>query len=211
MRLRRFITERVADSDAGATGKEFEILFKQGLEMVGLEHSTDREKGWDIKSGGGWKRGLSNKPINIKVSTAVWAFSASELYEMLPWDKMPESYDLDKAAAKVKRFLNKRGINKVIFLKPKDITVQKNIVRAVRQKDKKALNDIFKGKNFIAGDLRGYKVRVLSSNGKRVTSVALDAGGKVFVRSEKPRDINGTITVTFRSPTNFGGKEVSLK
>jgi hypothetical protein len=34
----------------------------------------------------------------------------------------------------------------------------------------------------------------------------IDSGGKVFMRSEKPRTLGGTMMVTFRTPTHVPGK-----
>ena len=41
--------------------------------------------------------------------------------------------------------------------------------------------------------------------GGRVSSVAIDSGGKVFMRSERPRELGGTMVVTFRTPSHIPG------
>ena len=61
-------------------------------------------------------------------------------------------------------------------------------------------------KNFYIEKLgSGWDVRVLTRD-NRVSSIAIDSGGKVFMRSEKPRKLGGTQMVTFRTPTHVPGK-----
>ena len=164
---------------------------------------------WDIKTiGTGWQRIITDKQVNIKVAGTKWMFGTSELYKLLPWDKLPDNFNADKAAAKVKRLLNKKGLSQIVYLKPKDKSIQTNIISAVDQKDVDKLEKLLVKKNFYIEKLgKSYKVRVLA-NKERVTSVAIDKGGKVFMRSEKPRSMQGTMMVTFRTPTVKLGKAV---
>ena len=112
-----------------------------------------------------------------------------------------KSFDAEKAAKKVKRIINKIGIADVVFLKPKGKDIQQKISNSVNNKDIETLEKLLVKKNFNAERLgRGYSVRVLTSK-DRVTSIAVDKGGKVFMRSEKPRKVGGSMMVAFRTPT----------
>lgn len=130
-------------------------------------------------------------------------FGSTELWDMLPWDKLPPSFESNKKKyeRKVKKFLNKLGLSKVIYLKPKSKEVQKEIIRAVNNKDVKNLDNLLTRDNFAVYKLgRNYDVRILT-DGKRVTSIAVDKGRKVFMRSEKPRPLGrSAMVVTFRAP-----------
>lgn len=196
--------------DSGFEGKTFEKVMVDGLKMIGLdfEENIANGPGWDIKTkGSGWNRLIDNSDVNIKVTGTKWMVSMVDLYKLLPWDKLPENYDKTKYEAKVKRLFNKNGFPDIVFLKPKSKDIQSKIIDAVRNKDKEELEKLFVKKNFYSEKLgKGYDVRVLD-NGERVTSVAVDKGGKVFMRSEKPRKLGGGYTVTFRTPTAKLGKQ----
>jgi hypothetical protein len=212
MKFEDFVNEETTDIvDTGKKGKQFENKFIKALEMVGLKFDVNNYAGamWDIKpKGKGWLNLFTETPVNIKVSGTKWMFGTSELNKMLPWEKLPEKFDNDKAAAKVKRFLNKKGLADVVYLKPVAKDVQNAIIDAVDNEDVDKLKMLLNKKNFYAEKLgRGYSVRVLSNN-ERVTSVAIDKDGKVFMRSEKPRKLGGTMMVTFRTPTTKLGKAV---
>jgi len=209
LRFSRYLYEKITDTDSGASGKKFESIFSQALKMVGLDFLSNivTGPGWDIKpQGDGWNRLISDTNVNIKVAGTKWMFSASELYSMLPWDGFAGEFDKDKAAAKVKRFINKRGISDIVFLKPNNKEIEQKIIAAVATKDIETLDKLLTKKNFYAEKLgRTFDVRILT-NDERVTSIALDKNGKVFMRSEKPRNLGGTVTVTFRTPTPKLGK-----
>lgn len=200
-------------SDFGKMGRKFEHVFMDACMMVGLDFHKNGFKGrvWDIHPvGKGWEKILSDENVNIKTGGTKWMFSSSELYKMLPWEKKPKDFDEKKAAAQVKRLLNKLGVANTVFLKPKSGKIQTAISNAVRDGDKKKLEELMVKKNFYAEKLgKGYNVRVLSDK-ERVTSIAIDKGGHVFMRSEKPRAIGagqGTVTVTFRTPTKKIGQD----
>jgi hypothetical protein len=207
MRLENYLIDEADIIDTGAKGKAFERIFVKALSLVGLEFDEQNYAGkvFDIKSkGNGWKKLFNNKNINIKVYGAKWMFSSSEMTSMLPWDtkKLPTDFNADKAASKVKRLFNKMGVDKVVFLKAKDKGIQTEIIKATAAEDVTRLKKLFQGTNFYSDQLTDYSVRVLHDT-ERVTSVAADKGGKVFLRSEKPRNIGagkGTVTVTFRTP-----------
>jgi len=210
LRFSRYLNETITDTeDTGAPGKKFENVFSQALKMVGLKFlsNTATGPGWDIKpQGDGWDRLISDTNVNIKVAGTKWMFSASELYSMLPWDGFTGEFNKEKAAAKVKRFINKRGISDIVFLKPNNKEIEQKIIAAVVAKDIETLDKLLTKKNFYAEKLgRTFDVRILT-NDERVTSIALDKNGKVFMRSEKPRNLGGTVTVTFRTPTPKLGK-----
>jgi hypothetical protein len=208
MKFENYLTEKSKDLDAGKQGKKFERVLGDALKMVGLDFDENASTGaiWDIKpKGQGWDRLISNKEVNIKLSRAKWMVGFSELYKMLPWDELPKNWDKgkdnEKYAKKVKRFFNKKGLNATAFLKAIDGDIEKQIIDATKKQDVATLKKLFTKKNFqVQGLGRNYDVRVLD-NGERVTSVAVDKGGKVFMRSEKPRAISGTTMVTFRTPT----------
>jgi hypothetical protein len=210
MRFITFLNEEIIDAeDWGSVGKKFEDTFSAACKLVGLkfQKNTKTGKSWDIHpTGDGWERLYSEKDVNIKVAGTKWMFGSSDLTKILPWENKPEDFDVEKAAKKVKRVVNKLGIPDVVFLKPKDKDIQQKITDAVRAKDIEALDKLMVKKNFNAEKLgRGYTVRVLTNN-ERVTSIAIDKGGKVFMRSEKPRKIGGSMMVTFRTPTAKIGK-----
>jgi hypothetical protein len=211
MKFKNFLDEETVEQpgpmvdvvDTGKKGKEFERKFMQALKMMKLDFDENHYAGrmWDFKpKGKGWEKIISDKPVNVKVAGTKWMFGTSALYKMLPWEKLPEDFDADKAAAKVKRFLNKKGLKDIVYMKPLDKDIEKRIKKAVDNKDIEGLKKIFIKKNFQVAKLgTTYKVRVLK-NKERVTSVAIDHGGKVFMRSEKPRNMKGTMMVNFRTP-----------
>jgi hypothetical protein len=210
MRFKSFLAEETSDIvDTGKKGKEFENKLVKALKMVGLKFEVNRYAGrmWDIKpTGDGWLRIISDKEVNIKVAGTKWMFGTSELYKMLPWEKLPDDFNKEKAEAKVKRFLNKKGLSQIVYLKPKDKMIQTEIISSVDQNDIEKLDALLVKKNFYVEKLgKGYQVRVLT-DGEKVTSVAIDKGGKVFMRSEKPRNMKGTMMITFRTPTAKLGK-----
>ena len=211
MRFYDYLEEKSIDIiDTGKKGKRFEHKLIKALEMVGLKFEANHYAGkmWDIKpTGKGWQKLIIDQPVNIKIATAKWMFGNSELYKMLPWDKLPEDFDADKAAMKVKRFLNKQGISDIVYLKPKDKMIQQQISDAVDNEDIKKLNTLLVKNNFYMEKLgKNYNVRILK-NDERVTSIAIDnKDGKVFMRTEKPRNMGagaGTTMVTFRTPKNY--------
>lgn len=202
MRFYDYLAEKNVDVDTGKQGKKFEKIFTDALELINLKFNQNAAGGaiWDIESKGtGWN--LPNEKINIKVSSATWMFASTELGEILPWDKADKNFDDKKLSTKIKRFLNKKGINNVVYLKPKDSKIQNKIISAVKNKDKKLLNNLFSDENFYVEKLgKNYQVRVLSKNNK-VSSVAVDKGGSVFMRTERPRKMGGSQNVVaFRAP-----------
>ncbi len=133
-------------------------------------------------------------------------FASKKLGEMLPWKGFKEFDDI-KAASKVKRFLNKLGINQVIYLKPKDQESQNKLISAVSKSNTIELNNILTKNNFYAEKLgKNYQVRVLTKD-DRVSSIVIDKGGHVFMRSERPREMGGSSgVVAFRTPSEKIGK-----
>ena len=203
--------------DWGKVGKKFEKIMIRALEIAGLNLDINNYAGkvWDIKpKGAGWNKRLSGKEINIKQSRTKWMFGSSELYNMLPWDGFKGKFDAKKAADKVKRFLKKRGIDKVIYLKPASAETQdkiKDIANSGSKKEGEAKKVLSKSDLYGEKLEGGFNVRVLTQpkdakDGGRVSSIAIDSGGKVFMRSEKPRKISGATMVTFRTPTVTPGK-----
>lgn len=207
--------------DWGKRGKRFEKVMIRALDLAGLDLEANNYAGstWDIKpKGAGWASGLSGKEINIKQARTKWMFGSSELYKMLPWDGFKGKFDVNKAAQKVKQFIKKKGIDKVIYLKPNSPDIQTKIrnvaddITIINADDKeKEAKDIFQKSNFYIEKLAGsWDVRILTqpkdaTDGGRVSSIAIDSGGKVFMRSEKPRILGGTMMVTFRTPSHVPG------
>lgn len=201
--------------DWGKVGKKFEAKMVRALQVAGLDFEENRYagSGWDIKpKGKGWTGKLSGKEVNIKQARTKWMFGSSELYKMLPWDGFKGKFDKEKAAKKVKQFLKKKGLDKIVYLKPNSPDVQskiKDIADANKDKEKES-KEVLSKKNFYIEKLGGsWSVRVLtrdgSNGGGRVSSIAIDSGGKVFMRSEKPRTLGGTMMVTFRTPSHVPG------
>ncbi len=210
IRFKQYFRETTRDTegmpifDTGGKGKQWEDTFIRACKMIGLDLKVNRGSGalWDLHAAGpGWTKVLGGRDINIKLARTKWMMSSSELVKMLPWQGFEGEFDNDKAAAKVKKFLNKRGMKQIVWMKPKSTAIEKAIKDALAAQDVNKLDELLVKNNFNHERLGNkYSVRVLD-NGKRVTSVAIDFGGKVFMRSEKPRDINKTATVTFRTPT----------
>jgi hypothetical protein len=204
--------------DVGKRGKSFEATLLKAFDLVGLKYRTNRVTGglWDVHpEGEGWERLVQNKDINIKVAGARWMFGAAEFTKILPWDEIKdlEAFDKDKAAAKVKKVIRRRGIHKALFLSPKTKDIEKQIDTAVQAKDVEALNKILIKKNFKLRKLGSkFEVRV-SIKDNRIGSIAVDSGGKVFMRSERPRMVAGSKLVGFRAPRDAlkRAKETKVK
>lgn len=219
MKFQTYITEKgkVVDAeDWGARGKKWEKTFMKACDLAGLKYQKNQVTGrlWDFHPvGKKWEKLLSDKDVNIKVYGTKWMFASSELYKELPWKELPEDFNEMKAVMKVKRILNKIGFNRVVFLKPKNKDVQSKIVQAVRNDDTFECERLLVKKNFLAKKIGNYSVRILT-NQERVTSIVIDIGGKVFMRSEKPRPMGSgkTMMVTFRTPTpKISDKEQNVK
>lgn len=196
--------EEVKDIDAGKKGKTFEKVFIKGLKLVGLDfiENAVTGPGWDIKTKGkDWHRLIADSDVNIKIFGTKWMISMSELYTLLPWDELPENFNKTIYEKKIKRLFNKKGINNIVFLKPKNEKVQKDIINAVNDKSIEILKKLLIKENFLYDKLgKNYEVRILTNKNK-VTSIAIDKNNKVFMRSEAPRKIGGSTTITFRTPT----------
>lgn len=190
--------------DPGLSGKKFERYFVKALRLIGLKFKENiaTGPGWDIHpTGGDWSKLITNKKVNIKVYGTKWMLSSSELYKMLPWDKLPKDFDREKYVKKIKSVFSKKGVSQIYFLKAKNKNIQEKIIEGVKAKDVEKVKKLLVKKNFIYEKLgRSYDVKILD-NGERVTSVAVLRKGKVFMRSEKPRKMGGVTTVTFRMPT----------
>jgi hypothetical protein len=207
MRLLKYIHENLKDTeDFGATGRKFEAEFVKALEKLDVDHKANVASGagWDIKSKGpDWVKLLMDKEINLKIFSAKWMFGSTDLTKMLPWDKPDEKFDKEKMEMRVKRYLNKKGLSDITFLKPKTADIQATILKAVRTEDIEKLKEVMVKKNFQFEKLgRTYDVRILQKKDGTVSSVAIDKGGKVFMRGEKPRKMGGSMLVAFKAPTN---------
>ncbi len=129
-------------------------------------------------------------------------FGSTYLAQILSWgEELPEDFDIEKHQQKVTRFINKIGIPSTVFLKPKNSEIEQQIIDAVKEEDVEKLNKIFVKKNFKAEKLtKQYDVRILTRDNK-ISSIAIDKAGKVFMRSEKPRKTGGSVLVAFRAPS----------
>lgn len=200
--------------DWGKSGKKFETKMIRTMDVAGLDFEENRYAGagWDVKpKGSNWITKLAGKDVNIKQAKTKWMFGSTELYKMLPWDGFKGKFDTDKAAKKVKAFIRKKGLDKIVYLKPNSPEIQSKITsiaadpKETKAKEKNA-KEVLSKKNFYIEKLApGWDVRVLTRDG-RVSSIAIDSGGKVFMRSEKPRPIGGSKMVTFRTPSHIPGK-----
>lgn len=183
--------------DTGASGKEFEQFFIQALHMSDLEFEINRSSGslWDIHpTEGDWTRILDDRDVNVKVARTKWLFGSALFGTILPWNDIGEDWDEIKYGKRVKRAINKLGVSDVLFLKPKDETIQNKIIAAVQKKDVNTLNTILTKNNFIAEKLgNNYDVRILTRN-NYITSIVLIKSGKVFARAERPRQVGGSAT-----------------
>lgn len=190
--------------DTGATGKQFEKIFKNSLMLVGLGFESNRGSGalWDIRpTTGDWTKLLNNAYVNIKISRTKWMWGSAELGRILPWDDKDENWNEDKYKNKVKRIINK-AVKDIIFLKPASNDIESSIIKFTAEKNVEELNKLFTKANFYAEKLgSSYDIRILS-RGNRITSIVIDKGGKPFMRSERPRKMGGSANfVAFRSDT----------
>jgi len=200
--------------DWGKNGKKFETKMVKAIDAAGLDVETNRYagRGWDIKpKGKDWTAKLSGKDVNIKQAKTKWMFGSTELAKMLPWDGFKGEFDVEAAEKKVKKFIQKMGLHKVVYLKPNTPEIQAKINdianddKETKAKENKA-KEVLSKKNFYIEKLApGWSVRVLTRD-NRVSSIAIDSGGKVFMRSEKPRMMGGSMTVAFRTPSHIPGK-----
>lgn len=176
--------------DWGKVGKRFEAKMIRALEIAGLDFEENRYagSGWDVKpKGTGWTSKLSGKEVNIKQARTKWMFGSSELYKMLPWDGFKGEFDAEKAAKKVKSFLKKKGLDKIVYLKPNSPEIQSKIRDIADDKTgkEKEAKEVMNKKNFYIEKLgSGWDVRVLTRD-NRVSSIAIDSGGKVFMRKDR--------------------------
>jgi hypothetical protein len=160
------LDEKTVD-DWGSVGKKFEAKMVRALQLAGLDFEENRYagSGWDIKpKGTGWVNKLSGKEVNIKQAKTKWMFGSSELYKMLPWDGFKGDFDVDKAAKKVKRFIKKKGLDKIVYLKPNSPEIQTKIKDIADNNDKeKEAKEVLNKKNFYIEKLSGaWSVRVLT-------------------------------------------------
>ena len=199
-----FLAEIKDTDDQGFGGKQFEKTLIKAFKLIGLKFVVNAVSGpgWDIHTTGEkWLRLISEKNVNIKVYGTKWMFSSSELYKILPWEKLPEDFDKAKYEKKIRRVFSKKGVSQIYFLKPKNKEIQERIINATNEKDVAELEKIIVKKNFRFEKIgQNYNINILD-NGERITSIAIVKDGKVFMRSEKPRQLGGVMTVTFRSPT----------
>lgn len=191
--------------DPGNRGKKFEDLLLKAFDLVGLKYQKNRTTGagWDFSpQGTGWRRLLSGKDINVKVAGAKWLFGSSEFTKVLPWDEIEDvdSFDQEKAALKVKGIIKKKGIHRIAFLRPKSKVIEQQIIDAVKAKNIQALEALLVKTNFRVSRLgTKFDVRV-SVKDNKIGSIAVDKGGRVFMRSERPRKVAGSLFVGFRVP-----------
>ena len=121
--------------------------------------------------------------------------------------------DRFEIASRVKPRFNHTGLISVEDLWDVPLEAIDGIFKQLNKEAKELKEEsLLTKKNFYAEKLgRTYDVRILT-NTERVTSIALDRKAKVFMRSEKPRKLGGSITVTFRSPSpKLGKKEKKVK
>lgn len=203
--------EEIPAFDAGGRGKKFEDILFKAFDLVGLKYTRNGRSGalWDIRpKGKGWQKIIHDENVNIKIANTKWMFGTAVFSKMLPWDDVTKFSDWSPElyAKRVKRHLNRLGLPSVMYLKPKDKDVQDRITAAVDKEDVPTLNDLLVRKNFTLEKLgKGYSVRI-TVDGNKIGSIAIDKGGKVFMRSEKPRNVSGSLMVGFRTPGKKMGK-----
>jgi len=198
--------EKVTDIHHGTEGLRFEDTLLRAFDMVGLSYDKNSAKGagWDFRpKGAGWKPLIGEKDVNVKVSTAKWLFGTSDLVKALPWDGVPDDFDFDKAALNVKKILIRRGVHELYFLKPISKEIQNKIAEAVSNRDGEELVKLLVKRNFKLEHLgRGFDVSISQRDG-RIGSIAIKKGGKIFARSERPRERKRGTQVAFRMPTSY--------
>jgi hypothetical protein len=202
MKFKQYLTEM---EDAGTGGKAFEKVFMGACDLIGLQYEKNgvNGRGWDIKPiGDGWTRIISSMDVNIKVANTKWLFSSTELTNIVPWDGIDDNYDEKSVINRIKDIFKRIGLPQTVFLKPKTDAIQDKITDAVKGKDIIELEKIFVSNNFYAEKLgRNYNIRISVHDDGKIGSIAIDKSGKVFMRSERPRKLGGSVSVTFRTPT----------
>lgn len=215
MKFKQYINE-IINADVGAGGKHFEKVFMKACDLLDLQYEKNgvNGRGWDIKPiGDGWTRIINSRDVNIKVSNTKWLFSSTELTHIVPWDGVGDNYNEKNVINRIKELFKRLGLPSTVFLKPKTNTIQDKIIEAVKNKDISQLEKLFVSNNFYAEKLgRNYKIRISVRDNGKIGSIAIDKGGKVFMRSEKPRKMGGSVSVTFRTPTpKLSKKERPIK
>lgn len=194
IKMRDLLAE-ILNEDTGEAGKDFEKKFIEALKLTGLEFDVNRGSGalWDIRpKGDGWSRILTNQDVNIKVARTKWMFGSSELGKLLPWDDIETNFDLEKSKKIIRVLLRKKGVQDNIFLKPKDDSIQDQIISSVNDKDINSLNKLLIRNNFYAEKLgTDYDIRILTKD-NYITSIVIDKGGTPFIRAERPRQVGGS-------------------
>lgn len=183
----------VENGDTGMRGRRFEKSLLDALTLLGMAYRRNPDVGgplWDFQTAGpGWTQLIRGKSVNIKISGTKWGFSDAQLVSMLPWTEGTEPVDTQLLANKVKAHLDARGLEKILWLRAKDATIEAAIELAVQERNVERLTQLMSAKNFTSTDFTGYSVRVTAhkTDPAKVGSVAIIIGGKVAMRSEAPR------------------------
>lgn len=209
MRFYNFLTER---KDTGSKGKKFENILMQAFDIVGLQYETSSGMGklWDIRPiGKDWIKVLGDENVNIKVSGTKWLFGTAELGKMLPWEEgISTEEEKQKYEKQIKKWIKKKDIHNVYFMKPKDSKIQKEIISAVSSQDKERLNELLVKKNFQFEKLGNkFNVELTTREDGSIGYISVLKNNKQFMHSERPRKVGGSSSfVTFRTPSTEIGK-----
>ena len=145
--------------DSGKDGKAFEADFKKALDMLKLRYraSTGRGALWDIEPiGPGWHRLIKDRQTNLKVTGTRWLFSNSvalkyaidELNPMVIRGTLTKDDAAKRLITALRKSLVGQRLGDATFTKPKSLRIQKQIMDAVKAKDKAKLKQLMVASNF---------------------------------------------------------------
>lgn len=210
MRFYNYITEK---TDTGEKGKYFEDILFKAFDLIDLDYkrSIGRRTLWDLKPiGDGWVKTLGSKNVNIKVSGSKWLFGTAKLGKLFPQEgKISSKEEKEELEKKIKNWILKNNIHDVYFMKPKDSTIQKEIVSAVQNMDKEKINELLVKKNFRFEKLGSkFSVELTIKDDNTIGYISVIKNNKQFMHSEKPRKVGGSSHfITFRTPKAEIGKK----
>jgi 8-oxo-dGTP pyrophosphatase MutT (NUDIX family)/GNAT superfamily N-acetyltransferase len=159
--------------DTGGRGKAFEEAFLKALDLLGLQYENSAggqsAMGYDLRPVGlGWHKLIRDRKTNVKVHSTRWLFSDRSVYQemiaasVLVREKVLTPEQADKRVERaVRQVFSQKGMPDIAFFKPKDATVQRDIVAASQSKDTEKLKKLLTARNFSTRRLgRGYEVIV---------------------------------------------------
>ena len=211
------------NKDSGRRGKVFEAAFLRACDLLGLQYDAVPASNamYDFRTKGkGWTRIVKGKRTNLKLSRTRWLLASAPLATKLPWDeaawlaweKKHGTFDPVAAADMVKKYLIRKGLRQVNWLRPRTDAIVNQIIEAAFNDDVEALKRVFVRKNFESFMFKDFRVKVsVHKDGNRVGSISLRMNGRTVARSERPRIMGGSLMVGFRREAKAPEKQHAAK